>query len=79
MCVCVCLCVCVCVCVCLCVCQAWGGGYNEVVSHGVLQALCSAGLPLLLRYAVDDSSTAVISAALSALHSLLVPRWEEVC
>ena len=49
-----------------------------MVSGDVLGALCGAGLPLLLRYALDDSSTAVISAALSALHSLLVPTWEEV-
>lgn len=49
-----------------------------MVSHDVLQTLCTAGLPLLLRYAIDDSSTAVISTALTALHCLLVPDWEEV-
>lgn len=44
----------------------------------MLSVLCDAGLPLLLRYAVDDSSMAVIAAALAALHSLLVPQYEEV-
>lgn len=44
----------------------------------MLPVLCDAGLPLLLRYAVDDSSMAVMAAALSALHSLLVPQCEEV-
>ena len=48
------------------------------MSHEVLGALCAAGLPLLLRHSVDDSSSSVISPAIAALHSLLVPTWEEV-
>ena len=58
--------------------KAWCGEYRGILSHCVLSALCDAGLPLMLRYAVDDSSTPVIAAALASLHSLLVPQWEEV-
>lgn len=44
----------------------------------MVQALLGAGLPLLLRYALDENVEAVVVAALQALCSLLVVPGEEV-
>ena len=40
--------------------------------------LLEVEVPLLLRYALDDSNEAVFSVAVHALHSLLVLMPEEV-
>ena len=40
--------------------------------------LLEAGVPMLLRYALDDSNDAVFYVAVHALHSLLVSTLEEV-
>ena len=47
-------------------------------SISVLCRLLEAGVPLLLRYALDDSNDAVFCVAIHGLHSLLVLMPEEV-
>lgn len=44
----------------------------------VVEKLCQADVPLLLRYALDESVEAVVLAAVDALHSFLVTAVDEV-
>ena len=52
--------------------------YVGVVEVSVVGKLLEAGVPMLLRYALDDSNDAVFYVAIHALHSLLVLTPEEV-
>ena len=52
--------------------------YAGVIEGSVVSKLLEAGVPLLLRYALDDSNDAVFYVAIHALHSLLVLMPEEV-
>lgn len=52
--------------------------YEQLVEELVLVKLCEAELPLLLRYTLDESTEAVVMAAVQALHSLLVPTIDQV-
>ena len=54
------------------------GEYAGVIEGSVVGRLLEAEVPLLLRYALDDSNEAVFSVAVHALHSLLVLMPEEV-
>ena len=52
--------------------------YAGVLDHTPLQLLNDEGYPLLLRHALDESSTAMISIAVQAIHSLMILNTEEV-
>lgn len=52
--------------------------YVGLIQGSVVGKLLEAGVPLLLRYALDDSNNAVIYVAVHCLHSLLVLTPEEV-
>ena len=54
------------------------GEYTGVIEGSVVGRLLDAEVPLLLRYALDDSNDAVFCVAIHALHSLLVLMPEEV-
>lgn len=54
------------------------GEYVGVIEGSVVGRLLEAEVPLLLRYALDDSSDAVFCVAIHALHPLLVLMPEEV-
>ena len=54
------------------------GEYAGVIEGSVVGRLLEAEVPLLLRYALDDSNDAVFCVAVHALHSLLVLMPEEV-
>ena len=54
------------------------GEYTGVIEGSVVGRLLEAEVPLLLRYALDDSNDAVFYVAIHALHSLLVLMPEEV-
>lgn len=54
------------------------GEYAGVIEGSVVSRLLEAEVPLLLRYALDDSNDAVFCVAIHALHSLLVLMPEEV-
>ena len=58
--------------------RARQGEYIGVIEGSVVSKLLEAGVPLLLRYALDDSNDAVFYVAIHALHSLLVLMPEEV-
>ena len=58
--------------------RARQGEYSGVIQGMVVGRLLEAGVPLLLRYALDDSNDAVFCVAVHALHSLLVLLPEEV-
>ena len=45
----------------------------------LLGTLLEAGVPMMLRYSLDDSLDTVIMAAVLCLHGLLVMPVEEVC
>ena len=54
------------------------GEYTGVIEGSVVGRLLEAEVPLLLRYALDDSNDPVFYVAIHALHSLLVLTPEEV-
>lgn len=54
------------------------GEYAGVIEGSVVGRLLEAEVPLLLRYALDDSNDAMFYVAIHALHSLLVLMPEEV-
>ena len=58
--------------------QGRQGEYTGVIEGSVVSRLLEAEVPLLLRYALDDSNDAVFCVAIHALHSLLVLMPEEV-
>ena len=58
--------------------RAWQGEYEQLVEESVMGRLCEAEVPLLLRYALDEGTEAVVLAAVQALHSLLVPTMDQV-
>ena len=53
--------------------------YGRLVEGSVLRILLEAGVPTLLRYALDDSADTVMAATILCLHGLLVVPVEEVC
>lgn len=52
--------------------------FAGVLDHSPIHTLIDAGLPLVLRYALDEGSLGMMSAAVQATHSLLVVDNEEV-
>ena len=52
--------------------------FAGVLDHSPTRSLIDAGLPLVLRYSLDEGSLAMMSAAVQATHSLLVVDNEEV-
>lgn len=64
--------------ICLVLCQARAGEYTSSLKNSVLSCLLDAGLLFLLRFSLDDSAEAVMSAAVHALHALLVSTDDEV-
>lgn len=58
--------------------QARTGDYTSFLKSSVLSCLLDAGLLFLLRFSLDDSVEAVMSAAVHALHALLVSSDDEV-
>ena len=52
--------------------------YTGLIDGSVLERLLEAGVPMLLRYALDDGNDAVFCVAIHCLHSLLVLKPEEV-
>ena len=58
--------------------QAKGNEYADLVEGSVLTNLLEAGVPTLLRYALDDSTETVMVAAIQCIHGLLVAPVEEV-
>ncbi|XP_062503309.1 RNA polymerase II-associated protein 1-like [Corticium candelabrum] len=52
--------------------KAWCGAFVDSVKGNVLQNLVDAGLPVVLRFSLDDPVEAVSLAAVQCLHSLLV-------
>jgi len=48
------------------------------LEHSPTCSLIDAGLPLVLRYSLDEGSLAMMSAAVQGIHSLLVVDNEEV-
>lgn len=53
--------------------------YEDLVVESLVKRLCEAEVPLLLRYALDEGTEAVVTAAVQALHSLLVTTTDQVC
>ncbi|XP_065183402.1 RNA polymerase II-associated protein 1-like [Sycon ciliatum] len=54
------------------------GGYAHHLDTDVVSKLLEAGLPLILRWALDDSRVAIYSVALTAIHTLLVNEYDQV-
>jgi len=52
--------------------------FAGVLEHSPTCSLIDAGLPLVLRYSLDEGSLAMMSAAVQGIHSLLVVDNEEV-
>lgn len=52
--------------------------FAGVLDHSPTHSLIDAGLPLVLRYALDEGSLGMMSVAVQATHSLLVVDNEEV-
>ena len=50
-----------------------------MVEECVLEKLCEAEVPLLLRYAVCEDTEPVVMAAVQATHALLVTTADQVC
>ncbi|CAN9502106.1 unnamed protein product [Ophioblennius macclurei] len=59
--------------------KARAGQYRSVLMGSVTSMLLDAGLLFLLRFALDDSVEAVMSAAVHALRALLVCPEDEEC
>ncbi|KAI7804611.1 RNA polymerase II-associated protein 1 [Triplophysa rosa] len=59
--------------------NARAGEYTSSLKSSVLSCLLDAGLLFLLRFSLDDSVEAVMSAAVNALHALLVSSDDEDC
>lgn len=55
------------------------GWYDKVLKPAPLTALSQKNILLLLRFALDDLSVAVVTAALQALRAFLVSEADEVC
>lgn len=55
------------------------GRYDRALNPAPLTALSQKNILLLLRFALDDSSVAVVTAALQALKAFLVSKADEVC
>ncbi|KAL6105600.1 rpap1 [Pungitius sinensis] len=59
--------------------KARAGEYRSVLKGSVVSTVLDAGLLFLLRFALDDSVEAVMSAAVHALKALLVCEDDEEC
>uniref|UniRef100_A0A3Q2P2A8 RNA polymerase II associated protein 1 n=1 Tax=Fundulus heteroclitus TaxID=8078 RepID=A0A3Q2P2A8_FUNHE len=59
--------------------KARAGEYQSVLKGSVTSTLLDAGMLFLLRFALDDSVEAVMSAAVHALKGLLVCEEDEEC
>ncbi|KAM3594246.1 uncharacterized protein V6R79_004737 [Siganus canaliculatus] len=59
--------------------KARAGEYTSVLKGSVMSTLLDAGLLFLLRFALDDSAEAAMSAAAHALNALLVCAEDEEC
>lgn len=55
------------------------GWYDKALHPAPLAALSQKNILLLLRFSLDDSSVAVVTAALQALRAFLVSEADEVC
>ncbi|KYQ57281.1 RNA polymerase II-associated protein 1 [Trachymyrmex zeteki] len=55
------------------------GWYDKALHPAPLIALSQKNILLLLRFSLDDSSVAVVTAALQALRAFLVSEADEVC
>ncbi|KAL0130866.1 hypothetical protein PUN28_002460 [Cardiocondyla obscurior] len=55
------------------------GWYDKALHPAPLVALSQKNILLLLRFSLDDSSVAVVTAALQALRAFLVSEADEVC
>ncbi|XP_036147552.1 RNA polymerase II-associated protein 1 isoform X2 [Monomorium pharaonis] len=55
------------------------GWYDKALHPAPLVALSQKNVLLLLRFSLDDSSVAVVTAALQALRAFLVSEADEVC
>jgi len=55
------------------------GWYDKALHPAPLVALSQKNILLLLRFSLDDSSVAVITAALQALRAFLISEADEVC
>ena len=55
------------------------GWYDEVVNPAPLVALSERNILLLLRLSIDDTSVAVVTAALQALRAFLYSEADEIC
>ena len=55
------------------------GEYACSLEADVVGRLLEAGLPFVLRWALDDSRVAVYCAALDGLHALLGNESDQVC
>ncbi len=58
--------------------QSIQGEYEGLLDGSVLSSLLRAGLPLLLRYALDSTTDAMIAAAIHCIHTMLVSAPMEV-
>ncbi|XP_012214990.2 RNA polymerase II-associated protein 1 [Linepithema humile] len=59
--------------------KARNGWYDKALHPAPLIALSQKNILLLLRFSLDDSSIAVVTAALQALRAFLVSEADEVC
>lgn len=55
------------------------GWYDKALHPAPLVALSQKNILLLLRFSLDDSSVAVVTAALQALRAFLVSEADEIC
>lgn len=55
------------------------GWYDKTLYPAPLTALSQKNILLLLRFSLDDTSVAVITAALQALRAFLVSEADEIC
>lgn len=55
------------------------GWYDQALHPAPLTALSQKNILLLLRFSLDDTSVAVVTAALQALRAFLISEADEVC
>ncbi|GFU14118.1 RNA polymerase II-associated protein 1 [Nephila pilipes] len=57
----------------------WYGMMDDCFDNPLLPMILEAGIVPLLRWALDDTSVTSIAATVSAVHSLLISKSDEIC
>ncbi|KAG8187093.1 hypothetical protein JTE90_023935 [Oedothorax gibbosus] len=57
----------------------WNGMFDGCFDEPLLPTMLEAGLVPLLRWALDDTSLTSLAATITAMHSLLISKIDEMC